>query len=100
MTIVTIQSKANQIVEFTGDDNEFYLIHLYSYNGLTFADVMKNNKVLVYGVLCVPDQNIIPYGVESKRGNFKFVCVEDEYPYYTLFNKTQQLYYLSEEELA
>lgn len=101
MEEVSIQSTPNQQVEYTAPDGRFYSIHLYSFNGLTFADVKIDNVEACYGVVCVPNANLIPYDYMAQDGgNFRFQCNDENYPYWNYYNNTQQLYYYSPEEIA
>lgn len=101
MEEIAIQSTPNQRLEYTAPDSNFYAIHLYSFNGLTFADVRINNVDVCYGVICVPNVNLIPYDYMTQGGgNFRFQCTDEHYPYYNYYNNTQQLYYYTPEEIA
>lgn len=99
MIEVDIRSNnSNQYVDFEYG-NVSYKIHLYSFRGTTLADVEINQEPVVYGVRCVPNSNLIPQKYLTKGGNFRFVCVDGDYPYFTKFNQTQQLVFYTDEEL-
>lgn len=99
MQYLSLQSNnANQLVEFALDNN-YYSIHLYTFKGFTLADITANGQVIVYGVRCVPNQNLIPQAYQTLGGNFRFLCVDETYPYFEQFNRTQQLVYYTDAEL-
>ena len=100
MIQVNIRSNnSNQYVDFEYA-NVSYKIHLYSFRGLMFADVEINGNPVCYGVRCVPNSNLIPQAYLTQGGNFRFNCVDGDYPYFTKFNQTQQLVFYTDEELA
>lgn len=101
MEKVTIYPIPNQNLEFVSTDNNVYSIHLYTFNDLTFADIEVNGQYAAYGVLCVPDQNVIPseYITQGTAGNFRFECKDEIYPNYRFFANSHSLFYYSKEEL-
>lgn len=101
MEEVKIQSTPNQVFDYTSPDGNFYVLHLYSFGEMTYADVQVNGVDAVSGVLCVPDQNIIPSSyLNGTGGNFRFTCKDDNYPYYVYFGNSHSLFYYTNKELA
>lgn len=88
----------NQSVNFSYGTNS-YRIHLYTFKGFTLADVYLNNEAVVNGARCVPDQLIVQNESALTDGNFAFICVDKDYPYYTKFNRSQQLVFLTAQEI-
>lgn len=81
-------------------DNVSYKITLRTCGELTLADIYAAEVLIIGSVICRPQMLLIPYPYLTQGGNFYWRCVNKDYPYYTLFGKTQELYYLSDNEIA
>ena len=109
MQNLDIQSGSpNQVVQFDYN-NTFYSIHLYTVycntnskkqrEYLTIADVVENGNLVIAGVRCVPNSFLIPQKYQVSEGNFRWECVDNDYPFYTKFNQTQQLVFYTTAEI-
>jgi len=92
-------NNSNQIVKFNYDDN-YFEFHIFTFRGFTFVDITLNGNPLIYGLRCSANVNLIPQQTQFKLGNFRFKCLDGEYPYYTEFNKSQTLEFYTIEELG
>lgn len=98
MIEIDVQRIPNQ--EFEKEiDGVRYTIKLRSFNNMTLADITIDDEVVKHGVRVCPNTLIIPYEYLTKGGNFMFYCMDNDYPYYTKFGITQQLVYLTDEEI-
>lgn len=98
----------NQVVQFDYN-NVFYKIHLYTVycntnaqgqrEYMTIADVAENGELIVAGVRCIHNSFLIPQSYQLSVGNFRWECVNKDYPFYLNFNKTQQLVFYTLEEM-
>lgn len=66
---------------------------------VTIADITIDDVIKLQGVKCMPNRPIIPYEY-LENGNFFFVCDGEEYPYYTNFGTSQNLVYLTADEMV
>ena len=80
-------------------DNVRYRICLRSFHNLTLADVYINDVAVKNGLRCAANEPLIPYKYLTEGGNFVFVCLNNDYPYYTKFGETQTLVYMTTEEM-
>ena len=99
MTIVSIKNIPNQIFS-TVLNGDVYRVLLRTIQGMTYMSVWLNDDVIFYNQLCTPNSFVNPYNYVSTGGKFYFKCDDEEYPKYTLFNKTQNLLFLTEEEVG
>lgn len=76
-----------------------YKLKFRTFQGMTLADIIADDVVLKRGVRVCPNTPIIPYKYLTNGGNFMFACLDGDYPHYTKFGVTQQLVYLTDEEL-
>lgn len=98
MIEIEVQNIPNQ--EFIKEiDGYRYNIAIRSYKGLTLMDITCDDVVLKRSVRVCPNTPIIPYYYLTKGGNFMFACQSKEYPNYKKFGETQQLVYLTDDEL-
>lgn len=81
-------------------NNSLYRIALRTIQEFTFVSVWTNDEVLFYNQLCTPNNYINPYNYLSANGKFYFRCLDNNYPNYKNFNGSQQLLFLSPEEVA
>ena len=119
---VQIDRLHNKEYTFSNNGNSF-VIHLFSYNGFTFIDIQMNGDWICRGLLCPPNEYILPkYMQEEVGGNFMFNCRGEDspawtsfdisnnanqsvsvparqYPYFYYFNKSQNLQFVPLSEI-
>lgn len=98
MIQIDVQQLPNQEFEKTIDEKR-YTIKLRTFHGLTLADISIGETVLCRSVRVCPNTPIIPYKHLTQGGNFVFYSIEGSYPHYTQFGITQQLCWVTDEEL-
>lgn len=99
MIEIDVQQIPNQEFLRIIDDHR-YLLKIRTFNGITLMDITIDEVPVKYGIRVIPNEYIIPYKYLTKGGNFMFVCNDGEYPFYTKFGITQQLVYLTNDEIA
>lgn len=98
MIEIDVQQIPNQ--EFIREVNNVrYNIKIRTFQGITLMDISADDVILKRSVRVCPNVPIIPYKYLTKGGNFVFVCINGDYPHYSKFGITQQLVYLTDEEL-
>lgn len=98
MNQIPIQAIPNQ--SFTINlDNALYDISIKYTNGCMSVSISRDNSALIENLRAVAGQLIIPCKYQE-AGNFLFTTLNQQLPDYTQFNVTQQLIYLSADELA
>lgn len=98
MIEIELQKIPNQ--EFTKELNGvFYRLKLRTFKGMLLMDIMADDTVIKKSVRVCPNTLIIPYQYTTKGGNFLFFCQNNDYPNYKNFGITQQLIFLSDEEI-
>lgn len=98
MQLINLDSIPNQSFS-TYIDGVPYSITLRTAQGATLVTIESGGEALITNALCVPGENLLSYNSRRKKGNFRFVCQNDEYPYYENFGKNCFLTYVPEEEL-
>lgn len=98
MQIIPLQNIPNQVFSITLNEVD-YRIALRTIQGFTLISVWQNGDILFYNQLCVPNSFVNPYDYVSQNGKLYFRCLDDEYPNYNLFGNTQQLYFLTPDEV-
>ena len=70
-------------------------------NQIMFFALATNNEYLCPFVPVFANQGILPYPymISELGGNFIFITDDDEYPNYLNFGTTQNLYFITEDEL-
>lgn len=82
---VQIDRLHNKEYTFSYGDNA-YVIHLFSYNGFTFIDIQMNGNWICRGILCDPNEYILPEYLQNQiGGNFMFDCRGQESPSWNSF---------------
>jgi hypothetical protein len=100
MQIIPLQQVPRQEFSITLD-GVLFNITLQAVQDCMYATISANNSVVVSGARCVASGKIIPFDyLEGATGNFTFLTLNDELPWWTLFGNTQQLIYASASELA
>jgi len=95
---IPIKNVPNQELT-TSIGNVFYKIDLRTIQENTYMSVWANGELLFYSQLCVPNEYINPYNYLSLNGKFYFSCLDNEYPFFTNFNNTQELLFYTTEEV-
>lgn len=98
MIIVPIAAVPNQNFTITLDNNQ-YDLSIYVTTNIMAMDIIRNNQTIIMGQRIVADYPIIPY-LYLEDGNFFFTSENGDYPFYTQFNVSQQLIYVSQIELT
>lgn len=80
-------------------DNNIYVLKFTTLDNITCMSITRNGVDVIDNIRCVPFQPVLPSRYEED-GNFIFVTANGDLPYYTSFNVTQSLIYLSAAELA
>lgn len=99
MQLIQLQKLPNQVFNVTLND-ELYRIAIRTIQDLTFISVWKNDEPLFYNQICTPNAFVNPYNYVSSNGKLYFQCLDNEYPNYKQFGNTQQLYFLTPEEVS
>lgn len=98
MQLIDLQNVPNQAFSITLN-NVNYRFAVRTIQDLTFISVWRNDEVLFYNQICVPNGFIDPYNYVSDNGKIFFRCLDEEYPNYKRFGITQWLYYMTKEEV-
>lgn len=98
MIKIPLLSVPNQSVSIVLE-GDFYDLVLKAARDVMAMDIVRNSEVLVTGQRLCPDMPLLVYPY-LQSGNFYFLTANGEYPYYTEFNTTQSLIYLSAAEVA
>ena len=98
MIQIDVQQIPNQ--EFEKEiDGKRYTIKLRTFHALTLADITIDDTVVKRSIRVCPNELIIPYKYLTQGGNFVFYSMDGSYPHYTKFGVTQQLVYLTDDEI-
>lgn len=100
MIVLPLQDDTANQQFSTLQDNDYYVITLRTVFNVTLITVVRNGTTVVQSSRCPPSQYLLLKYQEAGRGNFAFSNANDEYPYYTDFNKTTFLNYYTPEEMA
>jgi len=98
MQLVPIQAVPNQSFSLTLDGNNYVLGIKYT-NGCMSVSIVRNTVQIIENMRVVAGQLVIPFRY-LESGNFFFTTANQQLPNYEQFNITQQLIYLSADELA
>lgn len=80
-------------------NNVNYRIELRTIQNSTYMSAWANGDILFYSQLCTPNMFVNPYNYVSDNGKFFFKCLDNEYPTYKSFGKTQSLYFYTKDEV-
>lgn len=97
MIEVQIESVPNQNFSFAQSGYQ-WLVTLQTTAGVTAVTIQRDAEVIIGGVRAVANQMIIP-SYYQEAGNFAFLTLNDELPYYDKFNVSQSLVYFTPSEL-
>ena len=99
MQNIPIKSVPNQSLTIRVN-NDIYNIEIKSINDLMSISFVRNNIVIIENIRAIPMIPLIPYKyLYDGYGNFAFLTMDDEYPDYNLFNISQSLVFLTDEEI-
>ncbi len=79
-------------------EEKFYNITLNEIGGVMATTIIRDNAIVIQGCRIVSGFPLIPY-LYKENGNFAFLTLNNEYPYWTKFNTSQNLFYLTIAEL-
>jgi hypothetical protein len=97
---INLYNIPNQEFEIEFDKVRYKIKFRTIQNNFTIADIYINNELIKSSVRCCPNVPLIPYNyLRNGGGNFFFQCIDNDYPTYTLFNKTQTFIYITKSEL-
>lgn len=97
MIDVALQPVANQSLSIQLDDSRYDLT-IKEANGVMCATVARDGVTLIQGVRIVAKTPLVPYAY-LQEGNFVLLTEGDELPYFDQFGNTQNLVYLSADEI-
>ena len=98
MQLIQLNNVPNQVFSIVLNDVD-YRIAVRTIQGFTLISVWRSGEILFYNQLCAPNGFVDPYDYVSQNGKLYFKCLDDEYPNYNKFGNTQNLYYLTPEEV-
>ena len=97
MLRLSLQATPNQ--EFSTQLDGFaYIIRIKTFGEITTVSVTIDGVLFISGMRIVAGQPLLPY-LDGGGGNFFFTTETQELPFYTQFDVTHFLYYLSPTEL-
>jgi hypothetical protein len=97
MLIVPLAAIPNQSFNIFLDNNEWDFT-IYTVGNVMAADVVLNGAIILLGQRLTPVTPVIPYRY-LENGNFLFITENFDYPDYTMFGASQNLFYVSPTEL-
>ena len=95
---IELQATPNQSLSVTLDDARYDLT-IKETIGTMSVDIVRDNIPIMTGARLVAGTPFLPYRYQE-TGNFIITTEAGEIPYYTRFNVSQFLIYISVEELA
>ena len=99
MRTIPLQTTANQSIVVTLDGNRWQLA-LKACAGVMAVDVDLNDTPILRGQRVVAGMPVIPYRrLAPGQGNFMFITVDDELPWWESFGINQSLVYVTSEDL-
>lgn len=97
MQIIPIEQLPKQEFSIRLDDHR-YVIAILETAGCMSVNIERDGVVIVSGARAVASFNLMPYQYQE-AGNFAFFTLNDELPFWNLFNVSQQLIYATQAEL-
>jgi len=95
---IGLQQEPNQSISVTLDGNFFNIVIKQAFDAM-YVTISINSVLTISNVRAVTGTPIIPYEY-LENGNFIFLTLNNELPFYTQFGITQSLVYLTAEEVA
>ena len=100
MQSIPLETTPNQQFSISLDDHRYVITLNEIVGGMCAVTIVRDDVTIISGARAVAGFAILPYKyMQAGAGNFAFVTVNGEYPYWENFNTTQQLIYASEGEL-
>lgn len=101
MLEIPIQAIPNQEFSFLIDAVRYTMALVTLNDNAMAATITRNDVVLITCERIVSGAPLLPYQyLVADHGNFSFVTVNDEAPYWTEFNATQRLIFATPGEIA
>ena len=104
---ISLLNQPNQELSFSFDDKQRYVVKLNALStddsgyGIMAATIDLNETRIISGVTVFPESLVIPYPyLEGDGGNLIFTSIDDNNIWYSLFNSSQNLYYLTADEVS
>lgn len=79
-------------------DNVLHQLSILECNGIMAVTIVRDGVTLIEARRAVASVPVIPAG-PREYGNFVFKTLNDEMPYWSEFGATQQLFYLTIQEI-
>ena len=98
MIPISLQPIPNQSLSIVLESNR-YDITVKETNGVMSASISRNDVLIVDNVRITAGTFFLPY-IYQDDGNFYVLNLNNDLIYYTNFGTTQNLYYLSVQDLA
>lgn len=98
MQQVPLSAEPNQDFSITLDGIT-YAITLRALEEIMLITLTVDDVPLLTNAKCFANQPLILYSYLAQKGNFIWITADNNYPYYTDFNSTCFLYYVSAEEM-
>ena len=99
MVTIQLDNIPNQVFSITLN-NMLYRIAVRTIQNFTLISVWQNGDILFYNQVCTPNAFVKPYYYVSENGKLYFRCLDNEYPNYKKFGDTQQLLFLTPDEVG
>lgn len=97
MQALTLNNEPNQQFAVVLEEVN-YQITLRALDGAMLLTLTADDEEILTDALCFAGQPLLIYPYQVKKGNFIFQTENYQYPFYTDFEKTCFLYYLTEQE--
>lgn len=97
MILIPLQTVEKQSLSILLD-NVLHQISVLVCNGIMAVTIVRDGETAIEGRRAVAAVPLIPEG-PREAGNFVFRTLNDELPYWAEFGSTQQLWYLTIEEM-
>lgn len=95
---IPIQALPNQAFSIPLDGNQWDFT-IRTANGTIAVTLVRNGTMIIENMRAVAGMKIIP-SIYEEAGNFSFITQNFQVPDYTQFGTTQQLIYISADELT
>ena len=97
MIRIALIKSPNQKLNFFSEGNNFEIAIKTCVN-IMALDITVNRKRILSGIRACANTPIIPFNY-LKNGNLVFLCLSDDYPFYTQFGVSQILLYATAQEI-
>lgn len=99
MKKISLEKLPNQSLRTRLDDRRYQIIVKALNSEIMSISISCNEVLLAQNIRAVPNTLLLPKHFQTLYGNFCFITIDDEYPYYERFGENHALYYLSDGEL-